>query len=80
MEYTSFGATRVQVSRLALRRLKTDWIDLYQIHRCPPETRLAETLGALVVRVWHRGRRPAGLPALRGRAERRADGSTRRIR
>ena len=29
------------------RRLGTDWIDLYQIHRWDPETDLDETLGAL---------------------------------
>ena len=31
----------------SLRRLKTDWIDLYQIHRYDPNTDLDETLGAL---------------------------------
>lgn len=31
----------------SLRRLNTDWIDLYQIHRWDPETDLDETLGAL---------------------------------
>jgi aryl-alcohol dehydrogenase-like predicted oxidoreductase len=31
----------------SLRRLKTDWIDLYQIHRPSPDTDLDETLGAL---------------------------------
>jgi aryl-alcohol dehydrogenase-like predicted oxidoreductase len=31
----------------SLRRLKTDWIDLYQIHRPEPETDIDETLGAL---------------------------------
>jgi aryl-alcohol dehydrogenase-like predicted oxidoreductase len=31
----------------SLRRLCTDWIDLYQIHRWDPETALDETLGAL---------------------------------
>jgi aryl-alcohol dehydrogenase-like predicted oxidoreductase len=31
----------------SLRRLKTDWIDLYQIHRPEPETDVDETLGAL---------------------------------
>jgi aryl-alcohol dehydrogenase-like predicted oxidoreductase len=31
----------------SLRRLGTDWIDLYQIHRFDPATDLAETLGAL---------------------------------
>jgi len=31
----------------SLRRLKTDWIDLYQIHRPEPDTDVDETLGAL---------------------------------
>ncbi len=31
----------------SLKRLKTDWIDLYQVHRPEPETDIAETLGAL---------------------------------
>jgi aryl-alcohol dehydrogenase-like predicted oxidoreductase len=31
----------------SLRRLKTDWIDLYQVHRPEPDTDIAETLGAL---------------------------------
>jgi aryl-alcohol dehydrogenase-like predicted oxidoreductase len=31
----------------SLRRLRTDWIDLYQIHRRDPDTPLEETLGAL---------------------------------
>ncbi len=31
----------------SLRRLKTDWIDLYQIHRPEFDTDLDETLGAL---------------------------------
>jgi aryl-alcohol dehydrogenase-like predicted oxidoreductase len=31
----------------SLRRLKTDWIDLYQIHRREPDTDIDETLGAL---------------------------------
>jgi aryl-alcohol dehydrogenase-like predicted oxidoreductase len=31
----------------SLRRLRTDWIDLYQVHRPEPETDLDETLGAL---------------------------------
>ena len=31
----------------SLRRLGTDWIDLYQIHRFDPETDIDETLGAL---------------------------------
>ena len=31
----------------SLRRLKTDWIDLYQIHRPEHDTDIEETLGAL---------------------------------
>jgi aryl-alcohol dehydrogenase-like predicted oxidoreductase len=31
----------------SLRRLNTDWIDLYQIHRPDPDTDVEETLGAL---------------------------------
>ncbi|HEV3234450.1 MAG TPA: aldo/keto reductase [Candidatus Dormibacteraeota bacterium] len=31
----------------SLRRLDTDWIDLYQIHRPDPKTDIEETLGAL---------------------------------
>src|SRR5258707_1788968 len=31
----------------SLRRLGTDWIDLYQIHRYDPDTDIDETLGAL---------------------------------
>jgi aryl-alcohol dehydrogenase-like predicted oxidoreductase len=31
----------------SLRRLGTDWIDLYQIHRYQPDTDIEETLGAL---------------------------------
>jgi aryl-alcohol dehydrogenase-like predicted oxidoreductase len=31
----------------SLRRLNTDWIDLYQVHRPDPQTDIEETLGAL---------------------------------
>src|SRR3546814_15121558 len=31
----------------SLRRLGTDWIDLYQVHRPDPATHIDETLGAL---------------------------------
>jgi aryl-alcohol dehydrogenase-like predicted oxidoreductase len=31
----------------SLRRLSTDWIDLYQMHRSDPQTDIDETLGAL---------------------------------
>jgi aryl-alcohol dehydrogenase-like predicted oxidoreductase len=37
----------IQEVESSLRRLGTDWIDLYQIHRYVPGTDLEETLGAL---------------------------------
>jgi aryl-alcohol dehydrogenase-like predicted oxidoreductase len=37
----------VQEVENSLRRLNTDWIDLYQIHRYEPDTDIEETLGAL---------------------------------
>ena len=37
----------------SLRRLNTDWIDLYQIHRPDPNTDVDETLGALSDLVHH---------------------------
>jgi len=37
----------VQEVENSLRRLGTDWIDLYQIHRPDPDTDIDETLGAL---------------------------------
>ena len=45
-----FGNSRRWIIREvenSLRRLKTDWIDLYQIHRPEPDTDIDETLGAL---------------------------------
>src|SRR6478672_1833575 len=45
-----FGNTRRWIAReidASLARLKTDWIDLYQIHRPEPDTDIDETLGAL---------------------------------
>ena len=44
------GASRrhiVAACEASLRRLKTDWIDLYQIHRPRPDTAIDETLRAL---------------------------------
>jgi aryl-alcohol dehydrogenase-like predicted oxidoreductase len=39
----------------SLRRLGTDWIDLYQVHRPDPDTDISETLGALTDLV-HQGK------------------------
>ncbi len=36
-----------QAADASLKRLKTDYIDLYQLHRPDPETPIADTLGAL---------------------------------
>ena len=44
------GASRAYVMSAAeasLTRLRTDWIDLYQLHRPDPKTPIEETLGAL---------------------------------
>jgi len=44
------GASRRYVmlaAEASLRRLKTDWIDLYQLHRPDPQTPIEETLRAL---------------------------------
>ena len=46
----AFGNSRrwlVKEVEESLRRLKTDWIDLYQIHRPEPDTDIDQTLGAL---------------------------------
>jgi aryl-alcohol dehydrogenase-like predicted oxidoreductase len=45
-----FGNSRrwlVKEVEASLKRLKTDWIDLYQIHRPEPDTDIDQTLGAL---------------------------------
>ena len=46
---TKAGASRAYIAEAAeasLKRLNTDWIDLYQIHRPDPKTPIEETLGA----------------------------------
>jgi aryl-alcohol dehydrogenase-like predicted oxidoreductase len=37
----------IEAAEASLRRLRTDWIDLYQVHRPDPETPVEETLRAL---------------------------------
>jgi aryl-alcohol dehydrogenase-like predicted oxidoreductase len=49
-DVNEFGNSRRWIVREvenSLRRLKTDWIDLYQIHRPEEDTDIDETLGAL---------------------------------
>src|SRR5437016_2276620 len=44
------GNSRTSILRMvddSLRRLQTDWIDLYQLHRPDPDTPIEETLEAL---------------------------------
>jgi aryl-alcohol dehydrogenase-like predicted oxidoreductase len=45
----------IQEVENSLRRLQTDWIDLYQVHRPEPGTDIEETLGALTDLV-HQGK------------------------
>ena len=45
----------VQEVENSLRRLNTDWIDVYQIHRYEPDVDIDETLGALTDLV-HQGK------------------------
>lgn len=49
-DINQFGNSRRWIIREvedSLRRLQTDWIDLYQVHRPEPDTDIDETLGAL---------------------------------
>jgi aryl-alcohol dehydrogenase-like predicted oxidoreductase len=50
----------------SLRRLGTDWIDLYQLHRADPMTPIAETLGALAELITEGKIRYVGLCNLAG--------------
>jgi len=45
----------IQAVEDSLRRLNTDWIDLYQVHRLDPDTDIEETLSALTDLV-HQGK------------------------
>jgi len=49
-DHNEYGNSRRWIVREvenSLRRLRTDWIDLYQIHRPEPDTDIDDTLGAL---------------------------------
>jgi aryl-alcohol dehydrogenase-like predicted oxidoreductase len=50
----------------SLRRLGTDWIDLYQLHRADPQTPIAETLGVLSELITEGKIRYAGVCNLAG--------------
>ncbi len=63
----------------SLRRLDTDWIDLYQVHRLDPTTPLEETLAGLDDLVRAGTIRYAGLCNLAGPTRRRLAGPHRRV-
>jgi aryl-alcohol dehydrogenase-like predicted oxidoreductase len=56
----------------SLRRLQTDVIDLYQLHRADPEVPVEETWGAMADLVQAGKVRSLGLSAMGARADRRA--------
>ena len=70
----------------SLRRLGTDWIDLYQVHRPDPDTDVEETLGALTDLVQQGKVRYIGSSSYSGRRRssrrsgRRASGDLERFR
>ena len=50
MSATDFGLSRAQIMKQiddSLRRLRTDYVDLYQCHRYDPNTPLEETMQAM---------------------------------
>jgi len=60
------GASRSYIMaavEASLKRLKTDWIDIYQLHRFDPATPLEETMGALNDLVKQGKIRHAGISA-----------------
>ena len=61
----------IQEVENSLRRLGTDWIDLYQIHRPDPDTDIDETLGALTDLVQQGKVRYIGSSSFSGSADRR---------
>lgn len=61
----------------SLRRLQTDVIDLYQLHRADPEVPIEETWGALAELVTAGKVRALGLSAIGARARRRGSGGSR---
>ena len=61
----------VQAVEDSLRRLGTDWIDLYQVHRPDPDTDIDETLGALTDLVQQGKVRYIGSSSFSGGADRR---------
>ncbi|MEE1927321.1 aldo/keto reductase [Streptomyces sp. TRM 70351] len=60
----------------SLRRLQTDVIDLYQLHRADPEVPVEETWGAMAELVAAGKVRALGLCAVGARAHRRAPGAS----
>ncbi|WP_431042009.1 aldo/keto reductase [Streptomyces sp. P1-3] len=63
----------------SLRRLQTDVIDLYQLHRADPEVPIEETWGAMAELVAAGKVRALGLCAVGARAQREADQRAKRV-